>query len=344
MNNPLVSILVPVYGVERYIERCARHLFEQTYNNIEYIFVDDCTTDNSIEILKRTLIEYPYRHNQIKIIKHTINKGLSSARNTAVAAAKGEWIIHVDSDDYIANDAIESLVNFALQNQLDVVSSQVYIVENDKTIKHPLFWGDSNKEQYIKRLLTWRHVPCSIWGRLIKRSILIKNNIRSIDGVGFAEDFAVVPIILYYARKIDYYKEKPLYYYECSNMQSFTKSEYSFKNMEDLLVAGNNIYEFYKDKNEYRSCCVKGAVSLQMTAMLQAKNLDREKLYMIEESMWYILKVSNMYDFLPWILQKVGFNKTGYIVYRFFRKMNKYSYRSSLNIVMNQDNKREQKK
>lgn len=321
MNNPLVSILVPVYGVERYIERCARHLFEQTYNNIEFIFVDDCTTDNSIEILKRTLIEYPYRHNQIKIIKHTKNKGLSSARNTAVAAAKGEWIIHVDSDDYIANDAIESLVNFALQNQLDVVSSQVYIVENDKTRKHPLFWGDNNKEQYIKRLLTWRNVPCSIWGRLIKRSIIVDKKIQSIDGVGFAEDFAIVPIILYYAKKIDYYSLKPLYYYECSNSESFTKSQFSQKNMEDLLTAGKNVYLFFKDMDFYRSDVIKGAISLQKFAMIHSRTINRNLLYVKDLRLGELLKYASVYDLLPWLFLKKGFYGIGYFVFRICRKL-----------------------
>ena len=73
MEFKKVSILVPVYGVEKYIERCARSLFEQTYDNIEYIFVDDCTKDRSIEILQKVLEDYPNRKNQVKILHHEKN-------------------------------------------------------------------------------------------------------------------------------------------------------------------------------------------------------------------------------------------------------------------------------
>ena len=89
----LVSILVPVYGVEKYIERCARSLFEQTYENLEYIFVDDCTPDKSIEILKRVIEDYPNRKNQVRIIHHEHNRGLAAARNTALDAATSEFYL-----------------------------------------------------------------------------------------------------------------------------------------------------------------------------------------------------------------------------------------------------------
>ena len=100
-----VSILVPVYGVEKYIERCARSIFEQTYHNLDIVFVDDCTPDKSIEILKRVLEEYPGRKAQTRIIRHAYNRGLSAARNTAVAAATGTFLTHVDSDDWIELNA-----------------------------------------------------------------------------------------------------------------------------------------------------------------------------------------------------------------------------------------------
>ena len=78
--NCLVSVLVPIYGVEEYIEKCTRSLFEQTYDNIEYVFVDDCTTDNSIIVLRNVLENYPKRKGHVKIVKHAQNKGLSGAK------------------------------------------------------------------------------------------------------------------------------------------------------------------------------------------------------------------------------------------------------------------------
>ena len=109
-NIYMVSICIPIYGVEKYIERCAISLFEQTYQNIEYIFVDDCTPDKSVEILKSVIERYPNRKPYVRIIKHKKNRGLGSARNTAVDAAKGEFLMHVDSDDWIDNDCVRLCV------------------------------------------------------------------------------------------------------------------------------------------------------------------------------------------------------------------------------------------
>ena len=88
-NSPLVSILTPVYRAEKYIERCTRSLFEQTYENLEYIFVDDCAPDHSIQLLQQVLAEYPKREKQTKIIHHEKNRGVAAARNTAVENASG---------------------------------------------------------------------------------------------------------------------------------------------------------------------------------------------------------------------------------------------------------------
>ena len=126
----LVSILVPIYKVEKYIERCAISLFEQTYDNIEYIFVDDCLPDNSISILKEVVERYPQRKNKVCILHHEKNRGLSAARNTAINAASGLFISHVDSDDYLDPDAIKLLVEKQLETGADIVTGNHYIVQN----------------------------------------------------------------------------------------------------------------------------------------------------------------------------------------------------------------------
>ena len=103
-----ISILVPIYGVEHYIERCARSLFEQTYPDIEYVFVDDCSSDQSIAVLEKVMEDYPLRKPHVKIIHHERNKGLSAARNTALEASAGDYVMHVDSDDYIEKTLIKT--------------------------------------------------------------------------------------------------------------------------------------------------------------------------------------------------------------------------------------------
>ena len=110
-QTPKVSMLIPIYGVEKFIERCAISLFEQTYQNIEYIFVNDCTKDDSINVLERVINRYPNRKPFVRIINHAQNKGLAGARNTAVANATGEFIMHVDSDDYVDKEIVRKAID-----------------------------------------------------------------------------------------------------------------------------------------------------------------------------------------------------------------------------------------
>ena len=97
---PAVSVIVLVYKVEKYIERCARALFGQTMEDIEYVFVDDCTPDASMEMLERVLDEFPQRRSRVKVLRNDVNRGRAYSRRRGVGAASGEYIIHCDSDDW----------------------------------------------------------------------------------------------------------------------------------------------------------------------------------------------------------------------------------------------------
>ena len=117
----LVSVLVPVYGVEKYIAECAGSLFSQTWQNIEYVFVDDCSPDRSIEVLRQVIAEYPHRERQVRIVRQDRNRGLGAARNRAVEESSGEYLMHVDSDDRITPNAVEKLVAAAMETSADIV-------------------------------------------------------------------------------------------------------------------------------------------------------------------------------------------------------------------------------
>ena len=130
---PKVSVIIPVYGVKKYIERCARSLFEQTLDDIEYIFVDDSTPDNSISILRKVLSEYPNREKQVKILHHEKNKGLAQARQTGLKIASGEYIAHCDSDDWVDVHMYEEMYNKAIEEDADVVVCD-YVVTNDTSV------------------------------------------------------------------------------------------------------------------------------------------------------------------------------------------------------------------
>lgn len=217
MTNSKVSILVPIYGVEQYIERCAVSLFEQSYDNIEYIFVDDATKDNSIAVLERTIDRYPNRQDAVKIIHHPVNKGLSAARNTAVAACTGDYLIHIDSDDYIAPNAIEHLITCATIDNADIVLFDTNILTVQGTIIRQVNYSD--KTTYIKRLL--QHTEqCAHWNKFYRSDFYKQSGIQSCENIRLAEDYAVTPRLVHEAQTIAVLHE-PLYFYETRNQSSY---------------------------------------------------------------------------------------------------------------------------
>lgn len=116
-NNPLVSVIVPVYNVEQYLDECLYSIRQQTYENLEIIVVEDCSTDKSLEVLSKHLNDQ-----RIKLIRHEKNSGLSAARNTGIDAAKGDYIMFVDSDDLVHLSLIELCVKYAIVNDADLIT------------------------------------------------------------------------------------------------------------------------------------------------------------------------------------------------------------------------------
>src|SRR5690625_639570 len=123
---PLVTIIIPVYNVEKYIEECINSILEQTYSNIEIIAIDDGSTDNSLKILKQ------YSSDKLYIYKHDKNKGQAAARNLGIEVSNGEYILFVDSDDLIRKDAVEILIMEMQKNDVSLIRFNA-ISFHDKT-------------------------------------------------------------------------------------------------------------------------------------------------------------------------------------------------------------------
>src|ERR1035437_2946131 len=126
-STPKVSIIITVYKAEQYIERCARSLFEQTFKELEFVFVNDFTPDTSIQILKKVIDEYSDRKNQVTILNHDYNKGVAAARNTGLDRVRGEYILQVDSDDWVEKSMVEESYVIAEANDSDIVWTDFYV-------------------------------------------------------------------------------------------------------------------------------------------------------------------------------------------------------------------------
>lgn len=245
MINPLVSICVPIYGVEKYIERCAVSLLEQTYDNIEYIFVNDCTKDRSLEILTSVIERYSHRKTSIKIINHEFNRGLAAVRNTAIDACTGEFLMHVDSDDYVELDTVEKALKKQQEaDDYDIVSFGCYREYSRKTVVQiPPFFKDG-EDMSLK--LIRKKINVGVWGRLYRTSLYKNNSIKTKEGVNMAEDYQVTPRLAYFAKKVAVI-DKPFYHYNLANENSYVGSvskEKVDQAWQSLLI----ISDFFMDK------------------------------------------------------------------------------------------------
>ena len=172
--KPKVSVIVPIFTVEKYIERCARSLFLQTLDEIEFVFVADCSPDNSISILKSIILEYPRRINQIKIIRHEINKGVAASRVTGVEACSGDFIIHCDSDDDIDIRMYELMYEKAINEDADVVSCDFYWSTIDCNTPFSTPQWSSNQQKNLRTYIA--SVWTTLWQLIIKRDVYNSNS------------------------------------------------------------------------------------------------------------------------------------------------------------------------
>lgn len=217
MTQSMVSILVPVYDVEKYIERCAVSLMEQTYEDIEYIFVDDASPDLSVAVLEEVVARYAKRKSMVRVLHHAQNRGLSAARNTAVDAAVGKYMLHVDSDDYLATDAIEKLVRAAENEQADIVLFDTIELRESGEVRLRAEYRE--RVSYIKGLLQHTN-RCAHWNKFYRTDFYKGTGIQSVETIRLAEDYAVTPRLVHLAKQISVLHES-LYYYETRNQSSY---------------------------------------------------------------------------------------------------------------------------
>lgn len=221
MKQFKVSICVPVYGVEKYIERCAVSLFEQTYKNIEYVFVNDQSPDNSWSILQDVIAIYPHLIDCVKLSIHGKNRGLAAVRNTALNLAEGDYIMWVDSDDYIEPNAVEKCISVAETEYSDIVLFN-YRMEKGSHTKIIKTHHSGNPTERTIALLARKIPPC-IWCGIIRRSLYVDYDIRAKEGVNYSEDFHVTPKLSFFSQKISYI-DSVLYHYDCIRENAYTRS------------------------------------------------------------------------------------------------------------------------
>ena len=188
MEKDLISIIIPVYNVEKYLKECVDSVRKQTYKNLEIILIDDGSKDNSGKLCD----ELAKEDNRIKVI-HKENGGLSDARNVGIENATGEYIQFIDSDDFVEKDMIEILHNDICQEKADVSMCSLYLYKDgekttDASYKREIF----NKELVLKEILLDERVRSYAWNKMFKKSLF--ESIRFPKGKVFEDIYTMSPI------------------------------------------------------------------------------------------------------------------------------------------------------
>ena len=243
MEKELVTIIVPIYNVEKYLKECIESIINQTYKNLEIILVNDGSTDDSLKIC----MNYKKKDNRIVIINKT-NGGLSDARNKGIDAANGKYICFVDSDDYISSAYVELLYNEARKNNTDIVLCGIKYVNDEKKILSEYAYKKnfvkSGKELLIDYYQENGVEVIVAWNKLYKRELF--NTYRYNVGKIHEDEFLTYKI-LYNLDKVSIISDK-LYYYR-KNDTSIVNKKFNLKRL-DLLEALENRMRFFKEKSE----------------------------------------------------------------------------------------------
>jgi len=234
---PKVTVISPIYKVESFVAKCAESLMRQTLEDVEFIFVDDCTPDNSINVLKGILDKNPDRN--ARILTHEVNKGLPAARNTGLEAATGEYVFHCDGDDFVEPTMLEELYETARETNSEFVWCDYYESFPDKEIykKEPAFY---TPEACTKGMLS-RHMQYNVWNKLVKQSLYDRFEISFPDGRSMGEDLTMIKLASV-ASSVSYLP-KAFYHYVRWNSQAMTQS-FTEKKLGELKQNIGDLSEF----------------------------------------------------------------------------------------------------
>ena len=234
MHEDLVSVIVPVYNVENYLRECIDSIVAQTYRNIEVILIDDGSNDSSGEICD----EYADKDNRVKVI-HKENGGVSAARNTGLDVAKGEWISYVDSDDYIEDTMLETLICLAKENDVELAMCSFKDISECENVTQENDIRIFSKDELIYNYVVRNTDYCiteGIWDRIYKRAL--------VDGLRFKndrinEDILYTMEVFTRAHKAVYTSEK-LYNYRAGREGNITGRRTTIDSIKDKIYCSKN--------------------------------------------------------------------------------------------------------
>lgn len=269
-----ISIIIPVYNVEKYLEKCLESIINQSLKEIEIILINDCSLDGSLEIIKK----YAQKDNRIILINKKENEGVSEARNSGIKIARGEYILCIDGDDWIEKECLKEMYEIAKRNEAEVVVSDFYLDYGNGNIIYQIDQKSETevfleKNESIKNIFSGNGFP-SIWNKLVKREIYEKNNIKFPSNISMGEDLLTVLSLIYSSTKIVKLNKAYLHYIQ--NPKGATK-EYRYKALEDIYYVLKEVDSLFK--KEYKEFVEKLKFHQLSIWIFRVKPKYNDKLY-----------------------------------------------------------------
>lgn len=230
MNAPKVSFIVPFLNAAAYLSRCAESLFTQTLADCEFVFIDDGSTDESCDVLEKTLERFPDCRAKTTLIRHPETRSILTSRMDGFAASSGKYVMHADADDFLDADAAEKCFAKAEEESADIVVFQ--------TVRHtfngdiPMILTSENKDKYLCDVLNHKAMG-TVWGKCFRREFLCSVPFRLLPHCNTSEDYLYYPQALAYSKKISCIQDVFYHYNQC-NTSSTTYCP-GISTLEDVL-------------------------------------------------------------------------------------------------------------
>ncbi len=300
-----VSVIIPVYKASMFIERCVRSLFEQTLDSIEFIFVDDKTPDDSIDIVRRVLLEYPDRQNQVKFIEMQVNSKQAAARLAGLAVAKGEYIIHCDPDDWVDLDFYRQLYVCAVSGGHDLVTADIVYHFPDNKLKRDII-ADFDKPM---ELLKADSFFLSLCNQLLNAELIRRHSLDFYPGVNFMEDFGFNARAYFFVKSVGHVHDV-FYHYNKTNEDSITQRLNSDNIVAQRIECLKNLDEFFfrKGIDSYELGLLQRSKRDVKDLLLKKNTLNEWQKLFPEVSDW-VMKQKNAslpYRTVYWLSHHIG--------------------------------------
>ena len=281
---------------------------------LEFIFVDDCTPDRSMEILRNTLKEYPERYSQVTILSHYVNKGLAATRKTGVRAARGEYIIHCDSDDWVEPDMYRLMYERAKSSDADMVVCN-YINEYENSSETVIQDFNRAKRNQLIDLLEWR-LHCMVWIRMFRRSFYETFGMET-PNINRGEDYPVSLLAHALSSSVSYVR-LPLYHYNRTNQESMTMRP-ARKDYDDAVESWSYIRNFVYSLPEDKE--MRSALNRQLSRV-RNKMLRHKMIYDMKRwrNLWPELKLKDCRNFRSKVLVTIARLRLDFILRIFLKE------------------------